>query len=74
MKLTFPIVIASLVSGTLATFSTAQQLSGAGATFPAPLYPRWAVEYNKSHPEVQVTYQSVGSAAARWILAPATPP
>jgi phosphate transport system substrate-binding protein len=63
MKLTFPIVIASLVSGTLATFSTAQQLSGAGATFPAPLYQRWAVEYNKSHPEVQVNYQSVGSGA-----------
>lgn len=41
----------------------AQQLSGAGATFPAPLYQRWAVEYNKLHPEVQVNYQSVGSGA-----------
>lgn len=41
----------------------AQQLSGAGATFPAPLYQRWGVEYNKLHPEVQVNYQSVGSGA-----------
>lgn len=43
--------------------SFAQQLSGAGASFPAPLYQRWGVEYNKLHPEVQVNYQSVGSGA-----------
>jgi len=41
----------------------AQQLSGAGATFPAPLYQRWAVEYNKQVPAIQVNYQSVGSGA-----------
>jgi phosphate transport system substrate-binding protein len=63
MKLTFSIVIASLASGALATFSTAQQLSGAGASFPAPLYQRWAVEYNKAHPKVEVNFQSVGSGA-----------
>ena len=40
-----------------------QQLSGAGATFPAPLYQRWGVEYNKVDPNVQVNYQSVGSGA-----------
>jgi phosphate transport system substrate-binding protein len=41
----------------------AQQLSGAGATFPAPLYQRWSVEYNKQVPAVKVNYQSVGSGA-----------
>lgn len=41
----------------------AERLSGAGATFPAPLYQRWAVEYNKANPDVQVNYQSVGSGA-----------
>ena len=41
----------------------AKQLSGAGATFPAPLYQRWSVEYHAAHPEVQVNYQSVGSGA-----------
>ena len=41
----------------------AQQLSGAGATFPAPLYQRWAVEYNKQVPGIKVNYQSVGSGA-----------
>ena len=63
MKLTSLITIASLASAILATSATAQQLSGAGATFPAPLYQRWAVEYNKLHPKVQVNYQSVGSGA-----------
>jgi phosphate transport system substrate-binding protein len=38
-------------------------LSGAGASFPAPLYQRWFSEYNKQNPNVQVSYQSVGSGA-----------
>ena len=38
-------------------------LTGAGASFPAPLYQRWFSEYNKQHPNVQVSYQSVGSGA-----------
>ncbi|VEP12380.1 phosphate transporter subunit; periplasmic-binding component of ABC superfamily [Hyella patelloides LEGE 07179] len=38
-------------------------LTGAGASFPAPLYQRWFAEYNKQNPNVQVTYQSVGSGA-----------
>ena len=43
--------------------SNAQQLSGAGASFPAPLYQRWGAEFHKSNPAVQVNYQSVGSGA-----------
>jgi len=46
-----------------ATGAQAQQLSGAGATFPAPLYQRWAVEYNKQVPTIKVNYQSIGSGA-----------
>jgi phosphate transport system substrate-binding protein len=38
-------------------------LVGAGASFPAPLYQRWFSEYNKLNPNVQVSYQSVGSGA-----------
>lgn len=43
--------------------STSVSLTGAGASFPAPLYQRWFSEYNKQNPGVQVTYQSVGSGA-----------
>lgn len=39
------------------------ELSGAGATFPEPLYQKWVQEYNKLHPDVQVNYQSIGSGA-----------
>jgi phosphate transport system substrate-binding protein len=39
------------------------RISGAGASFPAPLYQRWFVEYNKVDKKVQVNYQSVGSGA-----------
>lgn len=53
----------SIIAAVAAVPVQAQQLSGAGATFPAPLYQRWSVEYNKKHPDVQVNYQSVGSGA-----------
>jgi phosphate transport system substrate-binding protein len=37
------------------------RLQGAGATFPNPIYQRWVGEYQKSHPEVKIDYQSIGS-------------
>lgn len=43
--------------------ASAVPLSGAGASFPAPLYQRWAVEFNKANPDTQINYQSVGSGA-----------
>jgi len=41
----------------------AQHLTGAGGTFPNPIYQRWFTEYSKAHPGVQINYQSVGSGA-----------
>jgi phosphate transport system substrate-binding protein len=40
-----------------------QQINGAGATFPTPIYSKWFDEYNKLHPNVRINYQSVGSGA-----------
>jgi phosphate transport system substrate-binding protein len=40
----------------------AQNVTGAGATFPAPLYAKWADSYNKAT-GVRINYQSVGSGA-----------
>ena len=39
----------------------AQQINGAGATFPNPIYSKWFSEYNKLHPNVQINYQPIGS-------------
>jgi phosphate transport system substrate-binding protein len=38
-------------------------IQGAGATFPAPLYNRWFLEYYLGHPQVRVNYQATGSGA-----------
>jgi len=40
----------------------ADDVTGAGATFPAPLYAKWADVYNKAT-SVRINYQSVGSGA-----------
>jgi phosphate transport system substrate-binding protein len=50
-----------LLAGTMA--ASAQDLTGAGATFPNPIYTRWFSEYAKLHPSVHINYQSVGSGA-----------
>jgi len=36
-------------------------LTGAGATFPSPMYSKWFDEYHKMHPDIQINYQSIGS-------------
>jgi phosphate transport system substrate-binding protein len=38
----------------------AQEITGAGASFPAPIYAKWASDYNKAT-GVKVNYQSIGS-------------
>ena len=38
----------------------AQEITGAGASFPAPIYSKWASDYNKAT-GVKVNYQSIGS-------------
>jgi phosphate transport system substrate-binding protein len=39
----------------------AQHLTGAGATFPYPIYSKWFAEYSAAHPGVEINYQSIGS-------------
>ena len=54
-----------LISGALATVAvaaSAQDMTGAGATFPAPIYAKWADAYNKAT-GARLNYQSVGSGA-----------
>jgi len=36
-------------------------ITGAGATFPYPLYSKWVLEYSREHPGVRINYQSIGS-------------
>ncbi len=50
---------AALLGATVAAQKT--QITGAGATFPDPIYEKWFSEYNKLHPDVQINYQPKGS-------------
>jgi phosphate transport system substrate-binding protein len=53
----------ALMVGALGAALSAQkvQITGAGATFPYPIYSKWFAEYNKLHPNVEINYQSIGS-------------
>ena len=53
---------ASIASLGFAQVAGAQEITGAGASFPAPVYSKWAADYNKAT-GVKVNYQSVGSGA-----------
>ncbi len=56
----FAIAAAVAVASATVTAQTVQ-ITGAGATFPYPIYSKWFSEYNKLHPNVQINYQSIGS-------------
>lgn len=51
-----------LFLGPPAMASDVIKLTGAGASFPAPLYQRWFRDYYLAHPDVRVDYQAIGSA------------
>jgi phosphate transport system substrate-binding protein len=61
------VVATSVITGAVAlspmlsATTQAQTINGAGATFPAPLYERYAREVKKKHPELKVNYQGIGS-------------
>jgi ABC-type phosphate transport system substrate-binding protein len=46
---------------TARTSSAARRVTGAGATFPYPIYSKWFDEYHKLHPDIEFNYQSIGS-------------
>jgi phosphate transport system substrate-binding protein len=52
----------AIVGATLgAQCSAATLINGAGATFPYPIYSKWFDEFGKSHPDIRINYQSIGS-------------
>lgn len=62
MNKLFRITSLGLVTLSFAGLAAAQDVTGAGASFPAPLYAKWAADYNKAT-GVKINYQSVGSGA-----------
>ena len=63
MQIAFKLPLLSAAVASAIGFASAvqaQEITGAGATFPAPLYSKWASDYNKAT-GVKVNYQSIGS-------------
>ena len=57
-------ILAGLTAGLIVAATgtaQAQKLTGAGATFPYPIYSKWFSEYSAAHPGVEINYQSIGS-------------
>jgi len=57
---TFVTIAAALAILALPAFGQ-MSLTGAGATFPYPMYSKWFDEYHKLHPSLEINYQSIGS-------------
>ena len=51
----------AIVAGAVTLSAQTVKITGAGATFPYPIYSKWFSEYNKLHPNVEINYQSIGS-------------
>lgn len=58
MKKILAVIVASLYL--MSPQANSQTINGAGATFPAPLYTKWAESYNKETGK-QLNYQAIGS-------------
>jgi phosphate transport system substrate-binding protein len=53
--------VAASILALVTVGATAQNLNGAGATFPYPIYSKWFSEYKQQNQSVQINYQSIGS-------------
>lgn len=61
-KFAFRVIAATAMALGVSAGAFAQDVNGAGASFPAPLYSKWASDYNAAT-GVKINYQSVGSGA-----------
>jgi phosphate transport system substrate-binding protein len=60
LKKPFYATAVGLAAAAFMLSAQAQEITGAGATFPAPLYSKWAADYQKAT-NVRMNYQSIGS-------------
>jgi phosphate transport system substrate-binding protein len=54
-------IIAAGVLALVTAGASAQNINGAGATFPNPIYSKWFSEYSQLHSNVKINYASIGS-------------
>ena len=62
MKTSLPRALVGALFAAAAGLASAQDITGAGATFPAPVYAKWADAYHRAT-GARLNYQSIGSGA-----------
>jgi phosphate transport system substrate-binding protein len=60
-RLVVALVSVAMIGWMAAGAIAALSLTGAGATFPYPIYSKWFDAYHKLHPDLEINYQSIGS-------------
>jgi phosphate transport system substrate-binding protein len=50
-----------LLTAAASMAASAETITAAGATFPAPIYQKWFEDFHKLQPDIQINYQSIGS-------------
>jgi phosphate transport system substrate-binding protein len=61
MKRSFLLFMVVLGLGAFAWAQGTLSITGAGATFPYPIYSKWFDEYHKKFSNIEINYQSIGS-------------
>ena len=61
MKRIVGIALVGFALAALVLAAGSLSITGAGATFPYPMYSKWFDEYHKKNPAVEINYQSIGS-------------
>jgi phosphate transport system substrate-binding protein len=61
MKKTTGLLVAAFALTIVGLAHAALSISGAGATFPNPMYSKWFDEYHKLKGDLEINYQSIGS-------------
>ena len=56
-------ILIFLMAALYSLSSQALLINGAGASFPAPIYSKWFLEFQKEQQDVRINYQSIGSGA-----------
>ena len=58
---TLAVTVGSILLAGSAAAQGTTRVTGAGATFPYPIYSKWMGEYHTLHPNIEINYQSIGS-------------
>lgn len=66
------LLVLAMAAGAAGCLEREIELTGTGATFPAPLYARWMALFHRVHRDIQVRYKPAGSSAGIAAIAART--